>query len=128
MPAHEGHCVCEGGLEKARALMMPLVPCGLDHHATLKRNQIDEKEMPIQFCSSDLSFSHHMVCRSEDTQFYSFEVLSGPPPYPEGVDPARRELHLSDANFLDIFGKSKQEFAAIPAWKRDLIKKKKKLF
>jgi len=65
---------------------------------------------------------------SEDTQFYSFEVLSGPPPYPEGVDPARRELHLSDANFLDIFGKSKQEFAAIPAWKRDLIKKKKKLF
>ena len=81
------------------------------------------------FEPSDIVFHPHgMMFRSEGTSFYSIEVLSGPPPYPAGVDPAKRELHLSDADFQAIFGKSKQEFAAIPGWKRDLIKKKKNLF
>ena len=69
-----------------------------------------------------------MIGRPEGSLFYSIDVLSGPPPYPEGVDPAKRELHLSDTDFQAIFGKNKQEFTAMPGWKRDLIKKKKRLF
>ncbi|KAM6176834.1 villin-like protein [Erethizon dorsatum] len=43
---------------------------------------------------------------------------------PPGVDPARREFYLSDSDFQDIFGKSKEEFYSMAKWKQQQEKKK----
>ncbi|XP_032126247.1 villin-like protein isoform X8 [Sapajus apella] len=42
---------------------------------------------------------------------------------PEGVDPARREFYLSDSDFQDIFGKSKEEFYNMATWRQRQEKK-----
>ncbi|KAF6313736.1 villin like [Rhinolophus ferrumequinum] len=42
---------------------------------------------------------------------------------PEGVDPAHKEFYLSDADFQDIFGKSKEEFYSMAKWKQQQEKK-----
>jgi hypothetical protein len=39
---------------------------------------------------------------TSDTQFYPMDTLAGPAPYPDGVDPAMRELHLSDEEFKEV--------------------------
>lgn len=43
---------------------------------------------------------------------------------PPGVDPARREFYLSDSDFQDIFGRSKEEFYSMAKWKQQQEKKK----
>jgi hypothetical protein len=45
-----------------------------------------------------------------------------------GVDPAAKEKHLSDADFQSIFNMTKPEFAALPKWKQETAKKKHGLF
>jgi len=47
---------------------------------------------------------------------------------PDGVDPAKKEEYLSDADFQSAFGMSKDEFTALPAWKKKNKKKDAGLF
>ncbi|XP_037630867.1 advillin [Sebastes umbrosus] len=47
---------------------------------------------------------------------------------PEGVDPTQKEKHLSDSDFMDIFGITKDDFASMPQWKQLNMKKKKGMF
>ncbi|KAJ0023685.1 hypothetical protein NQD34_003584 [Periophthalmus magnuspinnatus] len=51
-----------------------------------------------------------------------------PDELPEGVDPSKREKHLSDADFSELFGMTKEEYDAIPQWKQLKLKKEKGLF
>uniref|UniRef100_A0A670ZXN3 Villin like n=1 Tax=Pseudonaja textilis TaxID=8673 RepID=A0A670ZXN3_PSETE len=47
---------------------------------------------------------------------------------PEGVDPTKKEYFLSDAEFFDIFGKTKDAFYQMPTWKQQNEKKQFGLF
>nr|XP_020038078.1 villin-like protein [Castor canadensis] len=47
-----------------------------------------------------------------------------PEDLPQGVDPTRKEFYLSDSDFQDIFGKSKEEFYSMAKWKQQQEKKK----
>ena len=47
---------------------------------------------------------------------------------PDGVDPAAKERHLSDAEFARVFGCDKDTFGSMPKWKRNNLKKKQGLF
>lgn len=47
---------------------------------------------------------------------------------PQEVDPARRELYLSDAEFQTVFGMDLNAFSALPKWKQQNLKKSKELF
>ncbi|XP_070694342.1 advillin [Pempheris klunzingeri] len=47
---------------------------------------------------------------------------------PEGVDPTQKEKHLSDSDFADMFGITKDDFASLPQWKQLNMKKEKGLF
>ncbi|KAM4612488.1 advillin [Polymixia lowei] len=47
---------------------------------------------------------------------------------PEGVEPTQKERYLSDSDFSDIFGMTKDEFASLPPWKQLSMKKEKGLF
>ncbi|XP_036415559.1 advillin [Colossoma macropomum] len=47
---------------------------------------------------------------------------------PGGVHPTEREKHLSEADFLAVFGMSKDKFFGLPQWKQWDVKKKHGLF
>ncbi|XP_037535559.1 advillin [Nematolebias whitei] len=47
---------------------------------------------------------------------------------PEGVNPREKEKHLGDADFLCVFGISKDDFVSLPQWKQLKLKKEKGLF
>ncbi|KAM8976191.1 advillin [Pelodytes ibericus] len=63
-------------------------------------------------------------------QCYPIEALKGKQKHelPEGVDPARKENYLSDRDFVSVFGITRGEFSALPAWKQLNIKKQLGLF
>ena len=46
----------------------------------------------------------------------------------DGVDMTRKELYLSDEQFKEVLGKSKEEFSKLAKWKQLQIKKSKGLF
>ncbi|XP_026708804.1 villin-1 isoform X2 [Athene cunicularia] len=47
---------------------------------------------------------------------------------PQGVDPSRKEYHLSDQDFQAVFGMSRSTFGNLPLWKQQKLKKDKGLF
>ncbi|KAM6307209.1 villin-1 isoform 2-T2 [Aegotheles albertisi] len=47
---------------------------------------------------------------------------------PRGVDPSRKEAHLSDRDFEAAFGMSRSAFGNLPLWKQQKLKKDKGLF
>jgi len=61
------------------------------------------------------------------TSTYPLDVLQRTDP-PEGVDPTKKEMYLSDEDFQDVFGMSKDDFLTYPQWKRDNMRKEHGLF
>ncbi|CAG5982213.1 unnamed protein product [Menidia menidia] len=47
---------------------------------------------------------------------------------PEGVDPTQKEKYLSDSDFMDVFGITKDDFVNLPQWKQLNMKKEKGMF
>nr|XP_056717075.1 villin-1 [Euleptes europaea] len=47
---------------------------------------------------------------------------------PKDVNPSRKEDYLSEEDFVTIFGVSRQDFATLPQWKQQALKKEKGLF
>ncbi|NXV92794.1 VILI protein, partial [Calonectris borealis] len=47
---------------------------------------------------------------------------------PRGVDPSKKEHHLSDQDFQAVFGMNRSAFGNLPLWKQQKLKKDKGLF
>ncbi|XP_068092060.1 villin-1-like [Hyperolius riggenbachi] len=47
---------------------------------------------------------------------------------PDGVDPSKKEMYLSDGDFANIFGMPKAQFYQLPKWKQQNVKKQNGLF
>ncbi|XP_067824462.1 advillin [Heptranchias perlo] len=47
---------------------------------------------------------------------------------PPGLDPGKKEQYLSDEDFADIFGMTRQEFYNTPGWRQVILKKQNNLF
>ncbi|XP_041040598.1 advillin [Carcharodon carcharias] len=47
---------------------------------------------------------------------------------PGGVDPGTKEQYLSDEDFVDVFGMTREEFRDAPSWRQMILKKQKNLF
>ncbi|XP_067443753.1 advillin [Thunnus thynnus] len=47
---------------------------------------------------------------------------------PEDVDPTQKEKYLSDPDFNNVFGITKDDFASLPRWKQLKLKKEKGMF
>jgi len=58
---------------------------------------------------------------------FTYAVLSAPG-HPAGVDPACKEDHLTDEEFLTVFGMSMADFKKLAKWKQQKAKKEKNLF
>uniref|UniRef100_A0A3P9HBG4 HP domain-containing protein n=1 Tax=Oryzias latipes TaxID=8090 RepID=A0A3P9HBG4_ORYLA len=63
------------------------------------------------------------LCKS----LYPLEELLARP-LPEGVDPLRLEMYLSDEDFERALEMSREEYGALPGWKQVKLKKAKGLF
>ena len=63
-----------------------------------------------------------------DTGFIAYSALKDAQDLPSGVDPAKKELSLSDEEFVSIFGMDKAAFSSLPTWKRNAKKKEVGLF
>ncbi len=59
---------------------------------------------------------------------YPYIALKGKGNCPAGVDPAQKELALSEAEFEEVFGLKRKEFTALPVWKQRQKKKNVLLF
>mmetsp|Transcript_19999 Transcript_19999/g.43085 ORF Transcript_19999/g.43085 Transcript_19999/m.43085 type:complete len:270 (-) Transcript_19999:1017-1826(-) len=92
--------------------------------------------------ATDPTESQHSECRDSgaNVNMDSLELSDGAVPYsaikdvsdpsalPPGVDPSKREMALSDAEFSHVFGMDKAAFHALPSWKQNSKKKEKGLF
>lgn len=65
-----------------------------------------------------------------ETKFrcYDYKTLIKTDNLPSGVDPARKEVHLVDSEFQDVFKMSRDAFDDLPQWRQVALKKKVGLF
>lgn len=60
---------------------------------------------------------------------YPLDVLrSEASELPETVDPKRKEIYLTNDDFVSIFDMNFSEFELLPNWRKQELKKKFKLF
>jgi villin 1/advillin len=99
-----------------------------------KSSSMDEDPYLKLMAAMGKSTGGGLVAVSADTigfakpgaQSFTLAELQGPAP--PGVDPARKEIYLSDADFQSLFGMDKDAWEKLPKWKREGAKKKNKLF
>uniref|UniRef100_A0A3B3CTV5 Advillin n=1 Tax=Oryzias melastigma TaxID=30732 RepID=A0A3B3CTV5_ORYME len=86
---------------------------------------------------SKIIYELHVLVLQQEQKTVEREYQSFPPDMlvnkqaselPEGVDPALKEKYLSDGDFIDVFGVSKDDFVSLPQWKQLKLKKEKGLF
>ncbi|OCT75442.1 hypothetical protein XELAEV_18030622mg [Xenopus laevis] len=67
---------------------------------------------------------------SNGNQWYdrSFLINKTTEDLPDGVDPTKKEMYLSDAEFAAILGMPKSQFSQLPKWKQQNLKKQHGLF
>lgn len=58
----------------------------------------------------------------------AYQFLKLPGPFPDGVDPSKREQYMENEEFQEIFGMSKDEFSELPKWKQAKMKQNSQLF
>jgi hypothetical protein len=54
---------------------------------------------------------------------YTVRELKAPLELLPGVDPMRKEIHLSDEDFIELFRCTKEHFSTLPKWRQMLLKK-----
>ncbi|PIO34116.1 hypothetical protein AB205_0130010, partial [Aquarana catesbeiana] len=68
--------------------------------------------------------------QSNGNNVFNKELLinKNPEDLPDGVDPTKKEMYLTDSDFVNIFGMPKAQFSQLPKWKQQNIKKQHGLF
>ena len=65
-----------------------------------------------------------MPTSEKKPQYYSLKTLQAKEdPLPDDVDPLNREANLHDKLFEKVFKMDRQSYLALPAWKRQNLKK-----
>jgi len=81
-------------------------------------------EEPVKMINAnDVNLGH-----ANSSKTYDVRDLQGVSNRPIDVDPARKEQHLSDIQFEEVLGMTKDAFAELPKWKQNLLKKSTNLF
>ncbi|XP_007957751.1 villin-1 [Orycteropus afer afer] len=94
-------------------------------------NPGDWDQFTAEITSSQLDvFNANSNLNSGPLPTFSLEQLVNKPveELPEGVDPSRKEEHLSLEDFTKALGMTPAAFSALPRWKQQNLKKEKGLF
>uniref|UniRef100_A0A8C0GSB7 Villin-1 n=1 Tax=Chelonoidis abingdonii TaxID=106734 RepID=A0A8C0GSB7_CHEAB len=86
-------------------------------------------QLTTEITSQDI-FTANTTFGSRTFQTFPLELLVNKSldELPKGVDPSRKEEHLSGDDFNTVFGMPQTAFAALPLWKQQKLKKEKGLF
>jgi hypothetical protein len=103
-----------------------------EEEATLLQNQLDErtkveKRMASYKGSVVVPVAASPECRDSDGK-YPYSALVQGAAWPSDVDPTKRELWLSDSEFVTVFGITKTEYLGKDRFMKERLKKEKKLF
>ncbi|GBG78658.1 hypothetical protein CBR_g27884 [Chara braunii] len=82
------------------------------------------EEQQQQNCAS----TGELPASGKPLKVYPYEWLLRGIQWPPDVDPAHREEHLSEKDFVRAFGVSWERFASWPVWRQRLIKQRVSLF
>ncbi|XP_060048482.1 supervillin isoform X2 [Erinaceus europaeus] len=85
--------------------------------------EISEMDMEA---SSQITLVEHVLAKLCQTVYPLAKLLARP--LPEGVDPLKLELYLSDQDFQLALDMTRAEYDALPPWKQADLKKSKGLF
>ncbi|XP_033982653.1 supervillin a isoform X3 [Trematomus bernacchii] len=85
--------------------------------------EITEREAEV---CNQIILVEDVLARLCKTKYPLAEVLARP--LPEGVDPLRLEVYLSDEDFEKALDMNRMEYGALPGWKQVNVKKSKGLF
>jgi len=70
---------------------------------------------------------YHPLQLQEYNRIFSYQdLIEGN--YPKGLDTAQLENYLSDQEFENVFETTRKEFAEMPKWKQQQIKREKGLY
>ncbi|KAM7097041.1 villin-1 isoform 1-T1 [Ciconia maguari] len=80
--------------------------------------------------STQEAFTATTTLRPDKLEIFPLDVLvnTSAEDLPQGVDPSRKEYHLSDQDFQTVFGMNRSAFGNLPLWKQQKLKKDKGLF
>ncbi|XP_064021336.1 villin-1 [Pogoniulus pusillus] len=87
-------------------------------------------QLTSAFTSTQEVFTATTTILPDKLETFPLEVLvnTAAEDLPRGVDPSRKEYHLSDQDFQTAFGMSRSAFSNLPLWKQQKLKKDKGLF
>jgi hypothetical protein len=88
----------------------------------MKAAALSENKDPATFATKSLA----VAAQEMSFQEYPYADLVSNPH--ESVDKTKKEMYLSDAEFQQYMGITKEAYNAMPAWKRSGLKKKAKLY
>ena len=88
-------------------------------------HRLEEKEIAPQQFDSPLQLAEDILANFD--RKYSYADLSTGA-YPKGLDAKYLENYLEDEEFEEVFGMNRDQFAMLPGWKKEAMKKDKKLF
>ncbi|KAM7401949.1 hypothetical protein PAMP_017226 [Pampus punctatissimus] len=92
----------------------------------------EELKKELGDVTSPVNVTHEQVTVESEKTFQPFPpdalVNKSANELPQYVDPTQKEKYLSDSDFNNIFGITKDDFASLPQWKKLKLKKEKGLF
>lgn len=89
---------------------------------------LPEKESEKAQQNKDDADKLHAIQDSEGIPYSLLKGIGDVSLLPEGVDPLKREMALSEQDFQEMFGMDKESFSKLPTWKKTNLKKKALLF
>uniref|UniRef100_A0A3Q3LF23 Advillin n=1 Tax=Mastacembelus armatus TaxID=205130 RepID=A0A3Q3LF23_9TELE len=94
------------------------------------KKELEDVASPVAVAPA--SQGNHSDCVENEKSSQSFppDALVGKniSELPEGVDPTQKEKYLSDSDFINVFGITKDDFVSMPRWKQLNLKKEKMMF
>lgn len=106
----------------------------LTHHSAIRESAIEKCNQKLmqkaRQAKERVAEKHQQdsVTPPSVETFYGVEQLACLPPWPEEVDPTRREHWLSPEEFRRVLGMEPPDFYALPMWKQRILKRNAKLF
>ncbi|XP_065668513.1 advillin isoform X2 [Hydra vulgaris] len=83
------------------------------------KSQLGEENVKVTSVSEEIQMF---------SKIYPYSKLSNSDLILDGVDPTNKEKHLSDDEFELYFGMTKEKYSSLPKWKKEILKKKLRLF
>ncbi|KFO24519.1 advillin isoform X2 [Fukomys damarensis] len=94
------------------------------------KEELGDATAILQITADMKNATFSLNSNDSEPKYYPIEVLlkSQTQGLPEDVNPAKKENHLSERDFVSLFGITRGKFAALPGWKQLQLKKEKGLF